>query len=294
LLWPGAGSDGCFSTSDTTPWSCAWIGATGSTPACGAARVLVPSISLAGARSNGSRCRVRARRSRIAPAMPKAALRRPPRAEQSKARKMASCCTSRVYRLSRCNHPCRPARGRRRRAGRASPRQSPARGAPDAVPRSGAALDSYTAGFGSESDSGLPNVPSREADGLTDRRPQPGRMARLDGDQRGQRHQLVAAAGHRHHRGAAAAAPGAALWAALSPSRIRPRRPARRPGPPPSFYHRPGLLPPRGDPLLVALGGPGPTRSSRSGAAARPSRPACTPPRTRCQTCSAIRARVQH
>jgi hypothetical protein len=148
---------------------------------------------------------------------------------------MASCCTSRVYRLSRCNHPCRPARGRRRRAGRASPRQSPARGAPDAVPRSGAALDSYTAGFGSESDSGLPNVPSREADGLTDRRPQPGRMARLDGDQRGQRHQLVAAAGHRHHRGAAAAAPGAALWAALSPSRIRPRRPARRPGPPPSF-----------------------------------------------------------
>ena len=51
-------------------------------------------------------------------------------------------------------------------------RQSPARGAPDAVPRSGAALDSYTAGFGSGSDSGLPNVPSREADGLTDRRPQ--------------------------------------------------------------------------------------------------------------------------
>ncbi len=31
-------------------------------------------------------------------------------------------------------------------------RQSPARGAPDAVPRSGAALDSYTAGFGSGSD----------------------------------------------------------------------------------------------------------------------------------------------
>ena len=152
MLWPGAGSDGCFSTSDTTPWPCAWIGATGSTPACGAARVLVPSISLAGARSDGSRCRVRARRSRIAPATPEAALRRPPRAEQSKARKMASCCTSRVYRLSRCNHPCRPARGRRRRAGRASPRQSPARGAPDAMPRSGAALDSYTAGFGSESD----------------------------------------------------------------------------------------------------------------------------------------------
>jgi hypothetical protein len=33
LLWPGAGSDGCFSTSDTTPWSRAWIDATGLTSA---------------------------------------------------------------------------------------------------------------------------------------------------------------------------------------------------------------------------------------------------------------------
>ena len=61
--------------------------------------------------------RVRARRSRIAPATPTAALGRPPRAGQSKARKMASCCTSRVCRLSRCDHPCRPARGGARRAG---------------------------------------------------------------------------------------------------------------------------------------------------------------------------------
>jgi hypothetical protein len=80
------GSDGCFSTSDTTPWSCAWIGVTGSPSACGAARVLVRSISLAGARSGGSGCRVRARCSRIAPATPKAVLRRP-RAGQWKARK---------------------------------------------------------------------------------------------------------------------------------------------------------------------------------------------------------------
>ena len=70
LIWPGAGSDGYFSTSDTTPWSCAWIGVTGSTSACGAAGVLVPSISLAGARSEGSGCRVRARSSRIAPRRP--------------------------------------------------------------------------------------------------------------------------------------------------------------------------------------------------------------------------------
>jgi hypothetical protein len=82
LLWPGAGSDGCFSTSDTTPWSCAWIGATGSPSACGAARALVRSISLAGARSGGSRCRVRARPGRIASATPKAVLRWLPRAGQ--------------------------------------------------------------------------------------------------------------------------------------------------------------------------------------------------------------------
>src|SRR3954471_14098580 len=37
--------------------------------------------------------------------------------------------------------------------------------------------------------------------------------------------------------------------------RTRLRRPARRPGPPPSFYLRPALLPPGGDLLLVALGG---------------------------------------
>ena len=40
---------------------------------------------------------------------------------------------------------------------------------------------------------------------------QPGPLPGLHRDQRGQRHSLVAAAGHRHHRGPAAAAPGAAL-----------------------------------------------------------------------------------
>src|SRR3954468_23313982 len=37
--------------------------------------------------------------------------------------------------------------------------------------------------------------------------------------------------------------------------RTRPRRLPRRPGPPPSFYLRPALLPPGGDLVLVALGG---------------------------------------
>src|SRR3954462_11309969 len=37
--------------------------------------------------------------------------------------------------------------------------------------------------------------------------------------------------------------------------RTRLRRPARRPGPPRPFYLRPGLLPPGGDLLLVALDG---------------------------------------
>src|SRR3954452_25298599 len=37
--------------------------------------------------------------------------------------------------------------------------------------------------------------------------------------------------------------------------RTRPRRLPRRPGPPRSFYLRPGLLPPGGDLLLVAFGG---------------------------------------
>ena len=48
--------------------------------------------------------------------------------------------------------------------------------------------------------------------------------------------------------------PPVIMLGVLSYSRIRPRRPARRPGPPPSL-HRPGLLPQRGDPLIVELGG---------------------------------------
>jgi hypothetical protein len=39
----------------------------------------------------------------------------------------------------------------------------------------------------------------------------PGPAAGLDGDQRGQRHALVAGAGHPHHRGVTTAAPGTAL-----------------------------------------------------------------------------------
>src|SRR6185437_15852655 len=51
------------------------------------------------------------------------------------------------------------------------------------------------------------------------------------------------------------AVPRCGPWAALSPGLIRPRNRARRPGPPPSFYHRPGLLPPGGDARLVPLSG---------------------------------------
>src|SRR3954464_3896573 len=64
-----------------------------------------------------------------------------------------------------------------------------------------------------------------------------------------------------------------AFWAVTCTTGVRPRRPQvrpfggleprdrtrlrrlpRRPGPPRSFYLRPGLLPPGGDPLLVPLG----------------------------------------
>src|SRR3954452_18356001 len=66
-----------------------------------------------------------------------------------------------------------------------------------------------------------------------------------------------------------------AFWAVTRPTGVRPRRPQvrplggleprgrtrlrrlpRRPGPPPSFYRRPGLLPPDADLFLVALGRP--------------------------------------
>ena len=53
------------------------------------------------------------------------------------------------------------------------------------------------------------------------------------------------------------AGPRCVLWAALSPNgQTRLRNRSRRPGPPRSFYHRPGLLPPRSDRRLVTLGGP--------------------------------------
>ena len=65
------------------------------------------------------------------------------------------------------------------------------------------------------------------------------------------------------------------------PTRLRSR--ARRPGPPPRFYDRPGVLPPPGDLLLIPLRRP-PRRDLHRPAepvpAARPSPPACTPPRT--------------
>ena len=94
---------------------------------------------------------------------------------------------------------------------------------------------------------------------------------------------LLLPAGHLHHRGLARAVPRCGPWAALSPGRTRPRRPARRPGPPPSFYHRPGLLPPGGDPRLIPLGGP-PRRDLHAPAdpvqqQVQP-RPGCSPPGT--------------
>jgi hypothetical protein len=42
--------------------------------------------------------------------------------------------------------------------------------------------------------------------------------------------------------------------AASSPGLTRPRRSARRPGPPKCFYHRPHFLPPGRDPRLIPLG----------------------------------------
>jgi hypothetical protein len=50
--------------------------------------------------------------------------------------------------------------------------------------------------------------------------------------------------------------PGCVPSAASAPGRTRLRSTARRPGPPPSFYHRPGLLPPASDRGLVPFGGP--------------------------------------
>ena len=78
----------------------------------------------------------------------------------------------------------------------------------------------------------------------------------LDRDERGERDALVAAAGHCHHRGGAAPAPGTSFRRSQGPGQIRLRRRSRRPGPPRSFYHGPGLLPPGGDRRLVPLGGP--------------------------------------
>jgi hypothetical protein len=49
--------------------------------------------------------------------------------------------------------------------------------------------------------------------------------------------------------------PRCGLWAGSSLGLIRLQRRAKRPGPPPSFYQRPGLLPPDGDPRLIPLGG---------------------------------------
>ena len=78
---------------------------------------------------------------------------------------------------------------------------------------------------------------------------------RPGGDQRGYRDALAALRGHLHHRGAAAAA------------QVRPLGGLR---PWPDSSSKQSQTP----------GGPGPGRSSRSGAAAHPARPACSPPRT--------------
>ena len=82
---------------------------------------------------------------------------------------------------------------------------------------------------------------------------QPRPLTRPDRDQRGQRHPRVMAAGHRHHRGLAGGGPRCGPSAASGPGRTRLRSRARRPGPPPRFYDRPGVLPPPGDLLLVPL-----------------------------------------
>src|SRR5580693_3442765 len=111
---------------------------------------------------------------------------------------------------------------------------------------------------------------------------QPGTAAGPDGDQRGQRHPRVVAGGHRHHRGAAAAPPGASL-----------RRPQALAGL--VFEAEPGAQV-RRRPFMTgqvsscqaamasssrsAARRAGTGRSSRSGAAAHPVRPACSPPRT--------------
>ena len=112
--------------------------------------------------------------------------------------------------------------------------------------------------------------------------PGPAGGAGPGGDQRGHRDPLGADGSHLHHRGAAAAAPGAApgrpraLAGLISKQSQAPRSatvplsPARSPPARRRWRPRPARPP----------GGPGPVRSSRSGAAAHPARPACTRSRT--------------
>ena len=108
---------------------------------------------------------------------------------------------------------------------------------------------------------------------------QPQPAARLDRDQRGQRHPLVTAAGHPDHR-IGRAVPRSGPRAVLSPGLTRLRSRPRRPGPPPCFYHRPGHLPPPGDPASSrsAARRAGTCTLHRAGAAAHPAPPGCTPP----------------
>ena len=85
---------------------------------------------------------------------------------------------------------------------------------------------------------------------------QPGLVTVLDGDQRGQRSRACCCRRSPSPPGSARGGPRYGPSAALSPGLIHPRSRSRRPGPPPSFYHGPGLLPPSGDRRLVPLGGP--------------------------------------
>ena len=85
---------------------------------------------------------------------------------------------------------------------------------------------------------------------------QPGPAAGPDGDQRGPATPFCCCRRSPAPPGSVPAGPRYGPWPASGPGRIRLRRPARRPGPLPSFYHRPRLLPPPGNRRLVPLGGP--------------------------------------
>jgi hypothetical protein len=112
--------------------------------------------------------------------------------------------------------------------------------------------------------------------------PGPPGCAGLGGDERGQRDALAALGGHPHHRGEAVALPGAALG---RPQALAGLVFGAEPG---AQIRRRPLITGQVSCFHAAMasssarrpGGPGPARSTRSGAAAHPARPVCSPPRT--------------